>query len=350
MKTDYTSFYDSGLKLQEVISTNETSTPKSNDSIASLFSNNDGIKHENLTSSKKKTSTKKELNKITNDLLVKQAFMQIANKDQSKIIDEANLNLEKKAIKRKNDKNDDEELREFMKTRPEFNNKKNLTEPLKAKLRILINNKKKLEQTERELIRDRARGLFDDINSSHSSTSSSTTNQSINVSIIGNNTQNAPLNTSLTSVNNTSIEIHRGTESTLAPTSNDSIVCENNKSNSNDNLLPMEDENDEVFELNDESITDLSIHRSKRIKSVEQSIYQDTFENIQQTIQNTKNEIQLTNETINEISAELLKVEKIHENDYKVTLEIQTKQLEAFRLDCDHKKIEKKLSRLKFKI
>jgi hypothetical protein len=341
-KTDYTSFYDSGLKLQEVISTNETSTPKTTDSIASLFSNNDGTNQDKTTGSKKKTSAKSKINNIQSDLLVKQAFMKIANKDQSTINDEANLSIEKRATKRKNDKNDDEELREFMKTRPEFKDKKNLTEPLKAKLRILINNKKKLEQTERELIRDRARGLFDDSHSSHSS--SSTLSHPNNVSAI----QNASLNSSLTTTNNISIEVRRSVSSTPSPTNNESVIADDNKSgnieNNNTNVnLSIEYDNDEVFDITDENPFDLGMHRSKRIKSIEQSIYQDTFENIQQTIQNTKNEIQVTMNTISEISNELLKVEQIHENDQKLTLEIQTKQIESFRLECENKKVDKNI-------
>ncbi len=291
-----------------------------------------------------KSSVKNKFSNLTNDLAIKQSFMQLSNKDQSSIIEEANINREKKAAqKRKVNKadtgdDDEDELREFMKSRPEFDGKKNLTEALKKKLRVLISNKKKLEQTERELAVDKARGIYgnQDYNTSSNSSTSSSSSQ-VNI------------DTSTASVNkNLSLEKCRGLDSTLGQASNGSVISETNISNNHSNINNMEESlftvDDDVFETNDVVNNDsYQNQRPKRIKSTEQSLYHDTFENIQPTIQSTMSEIQLTTDKLTEISSEILKIEQIHESDTRSIIEIQNKQIESFRSDCILKKTDEQV-------
>lgn len=346
-KKEYVSLYDNDFKIQdEMLKNNINSETSTNSSILISLFNEMGQESEcpeqQPQQQRNKKVAKRRSNSLgnsencpPNDLLIKQAIVNLANKNNEAFMPDASLKLDKlKSSKRKKDeqitKDEETKIREFMKSRPEFVYKKKLTVNVIDKIRILMKNEEKHEKLQEELKRDRMPNIYG-LQNQHPSPIPSSSNTSfakstsddqdteqdmsqILCSTAKKTNNNRELNkTAYLSCNNSTIELNRAGESTIDQQSNTTEILQNDPSNIQ-MIESLEDTSieDEVFE-----------NENKKLKSIVTNV--NSF-SVQNEITKMETELLELKKLVTIITDERNEMKSSQQNDMKIIIELQNEE------------------------
>jgi hypothetical protein len=345
-KANYVSLYDSDLSLQdELPGTSNDQNKEQCRVIMNLLNDeeqntNNAILNKHTKMNGKPSSEKsKKTGIISNDLVIKHAFQNLSNKSDAVFMEDATNNLARsRSNKRKNQLDEVEEkaMREYMKSKPELENKKNLTQNMISKLRLLMRNEKRQTELQSELNIDKQPLLFKQPHwesdsylkaplptspfgtPSHNNTSIFEFN---NDSIYSQNYQSPKVNSSNSLLNflDKSNERRRASSTKCSEEADISTATIENKSSQ----LNINDEDDIILLQNQKS--------SKKLKQSNSLTTTTTPDHLKVKKDQINMEINEKLALINTLKQEHHKVIIIHEKDMQATIEIQEKQLQQYR-------------------